>query len=199
MKNLPLPLQVLSLCNRMLKSKIFFVLFLLVTASHVQAQFSSVVKLNSVPSISAATGEKPQAKVWKYAGKYWAVFANNSGTYIWRLTNTTWHSVLKLTSKTNSRADYKVVGSVTHILLYEGSSSEFVSVEYVSSSKSYQLWSRRSSTVNLTLDAGAETATIDIDGKGRMWLAAAGTSQINVRYSDPPYSTWNGLLLFIME
>ena len=62
MKNLHLPFQVLSPFNRMLKSKICFVLLLLVTASHVQAQFSSVVKLNSVPSISAATAEKPRQK-----------------------------------------------------------------------------------------------------------------------------------------
>jgi hypothetical protein len=176
----------------MLKSKIFFILFLFVTANHVQAQFSKVIKLNSVPSISAATAEKPQAKVWKYAKKYWAVLANNTGTYLWRLDNTTWNSILKLTDKTDCRADCRVVGNVTHILLFEGSSSELVSVEYVSSSNSYKFWSKRSSIVQLTLDEGVETATIDIDGKRRMWLASAGTSQINERYSDPPYNNWNG-------
>ena len=68
MKHLLLPLNVPSIFNRLLKSQVIFILLLLVTISHVQAQFSSVVKLNSVSSVTAATAEKPQAKVWNYAG-----------------------------------------------------------------------------------------------------------------------------------
>src|SRR5690606_35263208 len=54
-----------------------------------------------------------------------------------------------------------------------------------------KLWSRRTSTVGLTMDQGAEKATIDIDGTGRMWLASAGVSTINVRWSDSPYTNWS--------
>ena len=66
-----------------------------------------------------------------------------------------------------------------------------VSVEYVPASQTYKLWSHRTSTVGLTLDTGVETAVIDIDGTGRMLLASAGVSDINVRWSDAPYNTWS--------
>ncbi|MCP2045568.1 T9SS type A sorting domain-containing protein [Pontibacter sp. HSC-36F09] len=65
------------------------------------------------------------------------------------------------------------------------------SVEYDYTQETYKLWSKRTSTVGLTMDQGVETATIDIDGTGRMWLASAGVSNINVRWSDAPYNNWS--------
>jgi hypothetical protein len=52
--------------------------------------------------------------------------------------------------------------------------------------------------VTILLDSLVETATIDIDGNGRMWLASDGRTAVDslhkimVRWSDSPYSTWNG-------
>ncbi|HXL55739.1 MAG TPA: T9SS type A sorting domain-containing protein, partial [Chitinophagaceae bacterium] len=152
--------------------------------------FATVTALNSV-SITAITGEKPQSKVWNYNGKFWSVLANSAGTYLYRLDGTTWTNMLKLSTRTTSEADCKMVGSVTHILLYQGTSSQLVSVEYVAASSTYQLWSSRPSTISISLDAGVETAVIDMDGNGRMWLASAGTNNINVRWSDAPYTTWS--------
>jgi hypothetical protein len=43
----------------------------------------------------------------------------------------------------------------------------------------------------VTLDVGVETATIDIDSTGRMWLASDASTSINVRYSDFPYQSWS--------
>jgi hypothetical protein len=43
----------------------------------------------------------------------------------------------------------------------------------------------------VTLDPGVETATIDIDVSGRMWLASDGDTAINVRWSGSPYSEWS--------
>lgn len=151
---------------------------------------SYATSLNFVP-VTATTGEKPQSKVWNYNNTYWTVLANSTGTYIWRLDGTSWTNVLKISDSTNSQADCKVAGSVTHILLYQGMSSHLVSVEYVSGSNTYQLWSTRNSTVSITLDSGVETAVIDIDTLGRMWLASAGVNEINVRWSDAPYSSWS--------
>jgi len=86
------------------------------------------------------------------------------------------------------------VGDVTHILLFRGFNgltAQLVSVQYSPATNIYQLWSPRPSTVNITLDNGVETAAIDIDGLGRMWLASAGVADINVRWSDAPYSSWS--------
>ncbi|WP_242918056.1 LamG-like jellyroll fold domain-containing protein [Pontibacter liquoris] len=154
------------------------------------AGFASVTNLDPLP-ISTNTGEKPQSKVWTYDGKHWAVLPNATGTYLWRLDGKTWTNVLKLSAKTTTKADCKLVDNVAHILLYQGPSSQMASVEYVASLGTYKLWSKRTSTVGLTLDDGVETATIDIDSNGRMWLASAGVSDINVRWSDLPYTNWS--------
>ncbi|MFD2245114.1 LamG-like jellyroll fold domain-containing protein [Pontibacter ruber] len=154
------------------------------------AGFSSIINLSAI-AITEDTGEKPQAKVWTYAGKHWAVLASSDGTNLWRLDGTTWTNVLKLSPKTSSKADCKLVGNITHIFLYQGRSSQLVSVEYNSSTGSYQLWSRRTNTVGISLDNGVETATIDIDSKGRMWLTSAGTTSAYVRWSDAPYNNWS--------
>ena len=166
------------------------IITLLVTGISSAQGFQSITNLNSL-TVSAITGEKPQSKVWTYAGRWWMVMPNSSGTQIWRLDGTTWTSVLNISGSTSTYADCKTVGSVTHILLYQGTSSSLVSVEYVPASNTYQLWTTRTSTVPITLDAGVETATIDMDGNGRMWLANAGTTEVNARWSDSPYSTWS--------
>ncbi|MBJ6118265.1 T9SS type A sorting domain-containing protein [Pontibacter sp. BT310] len=160
-------------------------------SSAVAAQgFTTLTKLQPV-SISTSTGEKPQAKVWKYAGKHWAVLPNASGTFLWRLDGNSWTNVLKLSTKTTSKADCKIVGQVAHILLFQGRSSQIVSVDYLSALGTYQLWSKRTSTVGLYFESGVETATIDIDGTGRMWLASDGASTIHARWSDSPYTNWS--------
>ncbi|MGB3006040.1 MAG: LamG-like jellyroll fold domain-containing protein [Chitinophagaceae bacterium] len=172
-----------------IKVKIFIIVFIIFSTVISFAQgFNSIANLTST-TVSAITGEKPQSKVWSNAGKWWMVMPNSTGTHVFRLDGTTWTSILDIDASTTSYADCKVVGNVTHILLYKGTASSLVSVEYTSNT--YQLWTTRPSTVAITLDGGVETATIDLDGTGRMWLASAGTSDINVRWSDAPYSTWS--------
>ncbi len=169
-------------------------MFLTLYSTRTTAQgFSSVTNLTAL-SVSATTGEKPQSKVWTYDGKWWCVMPNGTGTHLWRLDGTTWTDILTLSASTSTHADCKVSGAVVHILLYDGTSSSLVSVEYVPMTMTYQLWTTRPSTVALTLDAGVETATIDIDGTGRMWVASAGVADINVRWSDSPYSTWSSAI-----
>ena len=157
-----------------------------------QTGYGSVTNLNAL-TISASTGFKPQAKVWEYDGSHFAVLPNTSGTFLWKLNKTTktWSSILKLSSNTTSHADYRLIGNVAHIFLYQGTSSQLVSAEYVTATATYKLWKKRNTTVSLTLDSGVETGSIDIDGTGRMWLASAGVADINVRWSDPPYKIWS--------
>ena len=84
---------------------------------------------------------------------------------------------------------------MSHVLLFNGGSSQLASIEYVPATQTYQFWTTRPANVALPLDGGTETATIDVDSQGRMWLAtdyAAGTDQIVVYYSDAPYSSWSG-------
>lgn len=140
------------------------------------------------------TGEKPQSKTWTYANQWWAVFPISSGTWLWRLDQSgtlAWTPVLKLSSNTSTWADTKVVGSVVHVLLYDATNTELVSVEY--SGGGYQLWSQRPTASTISL-SGSETATIDIDSTGRLWLATETSNSIIAYYNDAPYNTagWNG-------
>ncbi|OKL39547.1 InlB B-repeat-containing protein [Pontibacter flavimaris] len=155
--------------------------------------FISITPLSPLP-IHTSLGDQPQSKVWKYADKWWAVLpSTNEGTHIWRLDGTEWTRTIQISDSDFTRADCKVDGSNVHILLFRGANlpSKLVSVEYGSVAGDYTLWSQRSSSVLIPLDAGVKTATIDIDGTGRMWLASNGNRNALVRWSDAPYSTWS--------
>lgn len=171
------------------------VLFFIATELNSQ-DFASVTQLSAFTT-TKNTGEKPQSKVWKHDGKWWSVFPNSSGTYIWRLDGNSWNNVFKIATNSIVKADCKVVNNVCHIFLWKkaDSPSKLVSVEYVPSSKNYRLWSERSSTAFIQLDSGVETATIDIDATGRMWLASDGVDDIRARWSDPPYAKWSAPII----
>lgn len=158
--------------------------------------FASVTNLDPVAAVKT-TGDKPQSKLWKHNGKWYTVFPNSSGTFLWRLDNSTWSPELKLTSSTTVKADCKPVDNVCHILLWrkETTPSQLISVEFDSVANRYKLWSKRTSTVFITLDAGVEIATIDIDSRGRMWLASDGITDVRIRYSDSPYNSWSAPII----
>ena len=142
--------------------------------------------------LSTGTGEKPQSKLWKYNGAWWGVFPTSNGTSVWRLDGTQWTSVLQLSSSTSVHADALAVGNVTHILLFNGSTSQLASVQHVPGSPgTYQLWSARTTPAPISLSSAAETATISMDSAGRMWLASDASTSVEARYSDYPYSTWS--------
>ena len=141
--------------------------------------------------IIANTGVKPQSKVWFHDDTWWAVLPNMNGTKLWKLVDTTWLNVLHLSDSTNTRADIRAIGNVTQILLYQGINTQLVTVEYDKKNKRYQLWSKRPYPVNIQLEKKGETATVDIDSSGRMWLASDDETEIHVRWSDSPYIEWS--------
>ncbi len=164
-------------------------------AIHPDATIPPVGIRLQVISTTAGTGEKPQSKVWNHAGKWWCVLPDSSGTWIRRLDGTRWHSVYKISPSTRSHADVLPAGGLVHILLLEGSRSELVSAQYDPDGKSYRPWANRPRNVIQELDAGIETATIDLDSRGRMWMASDAVEQVHARYSDAPYETWQGPIL----
>ncbi|MCH7724630.1 MAG: T9SS type A sorting domain-containing protein [Bacteroidetes bacterium] len=171
---------------------------LLNSPSTLSQGFSHTIQINSLSSIASDAGEKPQSKVWKHGGYWWAALPTSTGTHLWRLDGSDWTNILQL-STTIGNADVKVNVDTTHILIVTDATSILVSAEFVSGSPpSYALWSTRNTEVTIPLDTLVETATIDIDGNGRMWLASDGNNSVDtlhnilVRWSDSPYSVWNG-------
>jgi hypothetical protein len=147
--------------------------------------------LQSIPT-STATADKPQSKVWQHGNKWWMVLPDSTGTWVWRLDQASWAKVLKLSSTTTFKADCKPNGDVTHLLLYNGTSSRLASIQYLPGwPGSYRLWPTRTNLATVSLSSGVETATIDLDSTGRMWLASDAVTNIQVRYSDSPYASWS--------
>ncbi len=159
------------------------------SALHAQVG-STLTPLSPVP-VLMNTAEIQQSKIWTYAGKHWCVLGTSAGTIIMRLDGTTWTNVFTLASGNSIKADIKTVGNVVHILVYKGSTSVLYSVEYVDATANYRLWTPRKTRVDFTMEASSQTATIDIDATGRMWMVSDGLRDVNVRWSDSPYSVWS--------
>ncbi|REK15492.1 MAG: hypothetical protein DWQ37_09300, partial [Planctomycetota bacterium] len=147
-------------------------------------------------SVSEHTGEKPQSKVWTQGGDWFAVMPNSDGTFIWRLDDGAWTQLLRLSESDAVHADVKAIGNLAHVLLFDGGDTQLASVEYNAATRSYDFWSVRPGNVNLPLPGSTETATIDIDSTGRMWVAYENKSDnaVEVRYSDGDYSSWSGAI-----
>jgi hypothetical protein len=154
--------------------------------------FNSFLDIDPV-SISSATRETPQAKVWNHAGKWWAVLPTSGGTKVMRLDKTTWTDVLTITDAANTRADCRVAGNLVHILLFREitSASYFVSLEYDPALNTYKFWTQRTSNVSIQFEPGTVTATLAIDTTKRIWIASNSFGNMLVRWSDPPYSTFS--------
>ncbi len=167
-----------------------FVLLLIAGCGNKENNDCTTKKLDKL-SITADTGEKPQSKVWQHHGEWRAVLADETGTWIWLLGNTQWKKTLHLSDSSNVKADVLPVDDVVHILLFNGRNSQLVSVEYDSNAKRYKKWPLRTQPVNIELEKESETATIAIDGEGRMWVASDGDSEMHIRWSDHPYDKWS--------
>lgn len=155
-----------------------------------QRQMLSITPLQSV-SWAQDTGEKPQSKVFEYANQWWTVMPNSSGTWIYRLSGASWTASQQITTSNNTHADVKLVGDLAHVLLYSGASSQLATLEYDPVDNRFEPWSANPQPVRVPLSSGVETATLDVDSTGRMWIASDASSTVEVRYSDGPYTTWS--------
>ncbi len=140
------------------------------------------------------TGDKPQSKVWLHDGKWWCVLADSEGTWIWQLSDGNWSRHLRLSTHGAFRADCLSDGDLVHILLYDGEDQTgIISVAYDSASQSYGPWEEYGDFAGIPLSSGVETATIQQDGTGRLWVAWADTDQVWLSWADSPYDDWTRL------
>lgn len=162
-------------------------------AAHAEAAVSAV-PLQGM-AVTANTGEKPQSKLWFHDGRWWTVLPETTGTTLWRLDDTRWTPALHLSDATATHADARRADGLTHVLLFETGRCELVSLAYDDAAQTYRFWPERPSGAAISLDPRAETATIDVDSSGRLWLASDGETEITVRWSAPPYSAWSAPLV----
>ncbi len=193
---------------KFIQRMIAVLLLIILTAATLKAQgFKTLTPLTPITA-TAGTLDKPQSKLWFYQGYWFTVIPITVGTYVYRLDGTTWTQLIKISAQTLVRADVKLYGNNTYIILkdYRQESSppppqfqsvELITIEFQAGSPPTYIIS--SPSTNISLDNFAETATIDIDGNGRMWLASDGgqptiltnPKNITVKWSDPPYTIWS--------
>lgn len=154
-------------------------------------QMLSVTPLQNI-SVSANTGEKPQSKVFEYAGKWWTAMPDSAGTWIYRLDGTSWTQTQLISTNSNVHADVKVVGDLAHVLLFDGTSTQLATLQYdAGPDNRFEPWALRPQLVDIPLPSSVETATLEVDSTGRMWIASDASTTIEVRYSDGLYTNWS--------
>ncbi|MES2649736.1 MAG: T9SS type A sorting domain-containing protein [Bacteroidota bacterium] len=156
-----------------------------------QTGFSTIEPLTPV-TISEPTKDKPQAKVWTYAEKWWCVLSASNGTKVFRLDGRTWTEILTLNTK-SSKPDCLVSADLVHILFYKGASNKsyIYSLKYNKNYSVYELWDARPPGTFISFPEFSNTATIIVDKGGRMWAATNTESNIKVWWSDAPYAKWS--------
>jgi hypothetical protein len=166
-------------------------LFLFIEPIFSQGGFKLVEPLSSI-ALSESTKDKPQAKVWTYAGKWWCVLSATNGTKVFRLDGKNWIDILTLNTK-SSKPDCRVTSDLVHILFYKGASNKSIiySLKFDKSSGSYKLWEARPEGSVISFPEFSNTATLVVDESGRMWAGTNTESGIKVWWSDAPYTTWS--------
>ena len=110
--------------------------------------------------------------MFEYAGQFWTVMPNKQGTWLYRLDGANWTQTQKISASKSTHADIKVVGDLANVLLYDGVKSQFATLEYNAGLNQFEAWASQPNLVNIPLSKGVETATIEADSTGRLWIAS---------------------------
>jgi hypothetical protein len=176
---------------------------LVVCASPVRAQTS--------PSIVIGTGhtlDKPQSKLWYTVDPttgptWWAILSDGVDLYFHKLDGgvlqkqTFLHAMVD--ADNTARADVLWNGTHLFVLLCKGTSpggSETCNSPLSLSKYSYdsvtQVYTREAGfPISIPISSGAESATIEQDSTGRLWIAYDPGSSIRVLWSDPgDHTVW---------
>jgi hypothetical protein len=182
------------------KRFIFLIAFLFVVKVNGQS-FTKVVGISPI-NATIETLDKPQSKVWYYLGSWYAAIPVSGGTYLYKLgADNNWSQQIKLSSRTGVQVDVKQKDDKAYILMImdgdptpptSTQTASLVTIQYVSGNYTWI------SDNQVGLGHNVETATLDIDSQGRMWIAtnenttssSSADKLLIVRYSDPPYDVW---------
>jgi hypothetical protein len=145
-------------------------------------------------SFSQSALDKPQSKIFQYADQWWTVMPNKTGTWVYRLDGTSWTQTQKISTNSKVHVDVELNGDLAQVLLVGSSNSaltQLATLQYVAADNQFEAWALRPQLTNVGLLKGVETATIEVDSTGRLWVASDTKSTIEVRYSDGVYSTFS--------
>ncbi|MBI3839345.1 MAG: hypothetical protein HY288_15610, partial [Planctomycetia bacterium] len=154
---------------------------------------STITALSPLANAITNSTAKEESKVWQHGNQWWSVLDTVSNTTVYRLDGSAWTPVITLDTKAY-QADVKPIGNgdITYVLLYSGTASKLAELSF--SNNTYQLVpliSQSTPFASVPLSDGSDSATIDVDTTGRMWVASDTFSTIEVRHADAPYTSWS--------
>jgi hypothetical protein len=183
--------RVISIQVKTLGLSFFLVTFLSLLTTSTKSQTATSVNLINEISSANNTESKPQSKIWKHDGYWWAVFPNTSGTYVWKLDNRlVWSQKLKISNEIRTEADCKKIDANTYVFLFNNTKSELINLTYNEITKDYQLLDENVTTTSFVLGSLVETAVIEVDDSQVMWIAYEENQNIKVNSSSYPYTLW---------
>jgi hypothetical protein len=153
---------------------------------------------------SGQTQDKPQSKLWFNDGTWWAIMADGSHVSFYKLTDSlfvkqTFADAIVDTS-IGARADVLWNGTNLFVLMYSGSTGRLSKYSYNASTKTY---SRLPGfPVPLSLASGSESAVMEQDSTGKLWIAYDPGTQIRVIWStNAEHTSWNttGMVLATID
>jgi len=127
----------------------------------------------------AATGEKPQSKLWFHDGSFWAAIQGPQGVAIFEKNGNTWVQTASMDAVLAplGNCDVKWDGTRLFILVYNTTPQLF---KY-SYDAALRIWLLESGfPVTLPRPSGSETMVLDEDSTGRLWAVAEGNTNICV-------------------
>jgi hypothetical protein len=151
-------------------------------------QMMSVTPLQEV-TFSANAGLKPQSKLFEYADQWWTVMPTKTGTWVWRLDDTTWTQTFQISTNKKTYADVKLDGDVAHVLMFAGKKSQVATLQFDAEDNQFEAWSQQPNLVNISLKG--QTGVIELDSTDRLWIAYNGKSGVETVYSDGLHTSWS--------
>lgn len=139
----------------------------------------------------AATGEKPQSKLWFHDGSFWCAIQGPQGVAIFEKTGNAWVQMASMDAilAPAGQCDVKWDGTRLFILVYNTTPQLF---KYTYDA-SLRIWLLESGfPVPLPRPSGAETMVLEEDSTGRLWTVAEGNTNICAYYSlSADHRTWS--------
>lgn len=137
----------------------------------------------------AASADKPQSKLWYNDGSWWALMSTSGGTVnIFRLVGHTWTDTTTVVDeRTTSTGDALFSGGKLYVASRTAGTAGAVRVYTFSYSAGTYT---RDGTAKTLPGGGTESATIDKDSAGRLWVTFTRGSRVYVSYTDTARTTW---------
>ncbi|CAN5791317.1 hypothetical protein BH24ACT15_BH24ACT15_30920 [soil metagenome] len=147
-------------------------------------------------SVSRPSENKPQSKLWYHDGAWWALMVNTGGSLVYiheLMPDHTWRNTgVQVDSRVNSKGDALWSGRDGKLYVASRSAGSNLQVNSFLYNTTIRSWERNAGfPVTVDSGGGSESATIDQDSLGRLWVTYTQASRVWVTHSlDSTGTTW---------